>query len=116
MTEIKGYDLWLTDDHYTDRCEKCESKVNDESDLTEVSGGDMVCDSCLEDYFECSICKNYYKIDDESEVEEVCASCLDNYYKLCTVCGKMFNVEKSEHFVEDKIEFCDTCYKELEHI
>ncbi len=26
---IKGYDEWLTDDHYSERCDRCEEKSDD---------------------------------------------------------------------------------------
>lgn len=105
MTLPSWYDSWLTDDHYSDRCDKCENKAND---LTEVSGGNMVCDNCLEEYFECNECHQYHHVDEVSEVEEVCKQCFEDNYVKCSVCETYFNAEKQKDYYEH-YPVCDKC-------
>ena len=114
--EIKGYDEWLTDDKEKFVCEKCERKVPYIDDLTEVSGGILVCEECLHDYFECDICFEFHLIDDVSEVDEVCIDCFNDRFAKCPICDKNFDVEKSKHYDEESNRLCDVCFNELKHL
>ena len=65
-------------DGYAYRCDDCGEYFDEQ--LTEVHNGDIICDSCLEDYRHCDECDDWYPEDegewDEDEDRWICHNCL----------------------------------------
>lgn len=114
MTLPSWYDSWITDDHYTEVCPRCESKCDE---LIEVNGAyEQVCSECIELYYvECSHCHNQVDLDAMSnEVDDVCNQCVEDYYCQCPSCNIWFNVELDEGFTEDN-NLCAKCREGENH-
>ena len=99
-------------------CADC-GYVHDRDDMTEVASGDLVCQSCLEDYYSyCEHCDEYCRNDDFTEVvvndhgdtEYWCGSCVDTDAFVCPECGRTFDGELG-HEVGNEC-YCDDCFSE----
>lgn len=99
-------------------CADC-GHVHDRDDMTEVASGDLVCQSCLEDYYSyCEHCDEYCRNDDFTEVvvndhgdtEYWCGSCVDTDAFVCPECGRTFDGELG-HEVGNEC-YCDNCFSE----
>lgn len=73
------------------RCDCCETIVENEEDLIQVRGGDLVCESCLDyDYTYCEDCSEYIPNDEcvtifrdgyNRDCFYVCDRCASSYYQ-----------------------------------
>jgi hypothetical protein len=123
------------DRHYT-MCADCEEYFPNDS-MTEVAGGDYVCETCLENYVSCDHCGEYdmpenmeVAVDSCGDEVYVCSWCADHYCSTCDDCGRLVydsdatvahDAEGHERVVcpscLDDYERCDSCgeyYKEVD--
>lgn len=106
---------WYPNDEVV-RCDKCESKVSDIDELFEVNGGDLVCQDCITEYYECLHCGEIHHLDNVSDIESVCETCFIENYAKCPICGKNFDVNVNIHYNEQDNHLCDICFNELKHL
>jgi hypothetical protein len=104
---MKDIDHPYPDLDYT--CDKCGVKTGEP---TEIREDYWVCDYCLDDFAECSVCKNWIEQDELIEVDGkfICENCYDENVVECPVCLKLTVKEDDENHL------CSKCNKELEHL
>ena len=87
-------------------CDDCEDLV-DEDTLTEVDGGNRVCEACLDaDYRACRHCEDYFKEDEGGTVTDsgayYCEDCESDYTFYCEDCSTSYSTNDSDSYsVED---------------
>lgn len=77
--------LYDTDDYGV--CDDCGEVVKSD-ELTMVSGGDRVCDDCLNDYSYCEHCDTWHDNDDMVEIHTDTYHSCDHPYYVCRDCAE----------------------------
>ena len=95
-----------------DWCECCESYHHEE--LIYVQDYGYVCSDCLENFYYCEECGNYYTEKDvryiNSEGSYVCDDCFESEFTTCDDCGEYIRIDDC-HELDNK-QYCDSCYEE----
>lgn len=98
-----SYYLSGDDDIYC--CDDCGTYVM-RSDINEVSGGNYVCDRCLDNYVKCYECDVYHPIENTNYLENldinVCVRCFDRYYAYCDRCEAYYHINNSCNCEEEE--------------
>lgn len=96
-------------------CEVC-GEMHSPDDMTEVSNGDMVCQSCLDrHYIQCADCGEYVCMSDTTQVangDYVCENCLADDYGYCEECGEYYPQDETRWVEEYSVYICDDCFNE----
>lgn len=67
-----------------------------------------VCDSCMEDFYHCSDCENYYRNTTTTYYEsEVCEGCRGRNWHFCENCDGWRRDDDEDHYHEDDESDCD---------
>ena len=69
-----------------------------------------VCDDCLDEYFRCTHCGEYYSYNHEwaeDGMEHICLHCRDNY-EICCDCSQIIS-SNNAYYVDDEC-YCSSCY------
>lgn len=112
--------LYDTDDYAV--CDDCGDVVKSD-ELTTVSGGDRVCDDCLEnDYSYCEKCDTWHSIDDMVEIHTdtyhscdhpyyVCRDCAEEVAHRCEHCGDWYEKQYCRLGADGEW-YCEDCWDE----
>lgn len=94
------------------KCFDCEETTT-KNQTTKIASGEVVCDTCIENYFECEDCNAYYAENTSFEVEGgnklVCKDCY-NEYTECG-CGYIYYNENANWCEPCNTEMCEGCYE-----
>lgn len=106
---MKDIDHPYPDLDYT--CDKCGSKTGEP---TEIREDYWVCESCFDDFGQCSGCGDWFDIEDMVEIDTgfVCEECYSEKVIVCPTCNK-------EHLQDEDNEdnkMCVKCSEELSHL
>lgn len=112
--------IYDTDDYSI--CENCGKPFRN-YDMTEVHGGGMVCEKCLNDYCYCEHCDEYCHEDDIVEIHTDTYYRADRPYYVCKDCASdvAFQCEKCGDWYEksccregaDGYYYCEDCFSDL---
>lgn len=99
------------EDNYRE-CDDC-GVYSHVDDMCWVSGeSKCVCDSCIEDYYRCDRCDEYFSTDGVHTDEYdncICDSCFDGYdYHVCDDCGRICEYGEGD-WSDDDYYYCDNC-------
>lgn len=83
-------------------CDECEDLV-DEDTLTEVTGGNMVCEACLDsEYRACRHCEDYFKESEGGTITDsgayYCEDCESDYTFYCEDCSTSYSTNDSDSY------------------
>lgn len=122
LTEVAGGDLVCDDclDRDYVCCGNCGEYVPD-GDLHVVNRGYrdelLVCENCLDEYFRCDDCREYFSdnhLSANDYRDTLCESCID-YYRTCNNCGELLH-ENDAYYDEYEDEYyCEDCYHDRCH-
>jgi hypothetical protein len=99
-------------------CFECKEKIPEDGEYSTLRmqcDGDVhvVCESCVEDLYECSGCEEWLNANDITQVDGdkgVCDACLDAYSK-CNDCGTYVSNEESMSDFYTNVYVCAKCYE-----
>lgn len=121
--EFEIADMTRTEDGYVcDDCvaleyEECDDcgKIVKEDSLTTVYNGDRVCESCLDNYFQCDRCEEYVPNTTETPIGDLCQHCLEEAegneeVTQCAECGEYFHSDDVNWDDYGDQWLCDSCW------
>lgn len=77
-------------------CGSC-SDLTWSDDVTEVDGWRSVCESCLDGYYFCGWCEEWYSETTTVGDNEYCSSCLSNHCSYCDHCDEWYCDDDDDH-------------------
>ena len=92
-------------------CSACGDRVDDEPPYCEIQG-DLVCDECCDDVFNCDVCGEYEWDENSRSVSDqtLCDTCFTNTHFTCGVCSNNDRQEHSRRLLNMSASACEECY------
>ncbi len=113
-------------------CDCCDCIIQHDDDHTTVDNSDIICSSCLDNYyFYCDYCEEYhrdnYRFTEAIDFDEpICQYCAENNFTLCPCCG-VYKEEEDFEIVQGEevagevvlnskktVEICKECFLNYE--